>query len=80
MEDGVEAEHPETRRPGDQLGGCSKEFWQQEMRAGRWAGGRLGGGRWEAGWTARRGECAGGILCVRGWLTAEAFNLGSSFT
>lgn len=66
MEDGVEAERPETRRPGDQLGGCSKNSGNRG-ESGEVGGARLGGGRRDG----QREERAGGVLCVRGWLTAR---------
>lgn len=77
MEDGVEAEHPETRRPGDQLGGCSKNSGNRG-ESGEVGGGQTG--RREAGWAARRGRACWWRFVCTGMAHCGAFISGSSFT
>lgn len=79
MEDGVEAERPETRRPGDQLGGCSKNCGNRGESGG--GGGVGGGGR---GPTGRRdgqrvGKSVQAAFCVYGGGSLRSFQFGVIF-
>lgn len=75
MEDGVEAERPETRRPGDQLGGCSKNSGNRG-ESGEVGGARLGGGRRDG---QRVGKSVQAAFCVYGGGSLRGFQFGVIF-
>lgn len=80
MEDGVEAERPETRRPGDQLGGCSKNCGNRGESGGGVGWGGVGGARLGGGMGSASGRaCRRRFVCT-GVAHCGAFNSGSSFT